>query len=233
MIFQSPEIFKQDMEYLGKRFSGKHNVLLYIANTNMSQFNQDFPIAYIIREIQEKYDWPRFINVNSGKDTQRLLKMLSIIKFQPGIALQTLTPIVLKNIKRKNIPFKDFVSFQRETMLKTGETSTTELILCLPGETKKSFIETLKTVMNSGVQNIVIYTLMKLKGTPLSSDENAKSYGYVTRHRVVLRQFSIVNGTKVLDTEEVIVGTSQMPYTDYIELRGSVLQLIPSSVRLS
>ena len=49
-------------------------------------------------------------------------------------------------------------------MLKTGETSTTELILCLPGETKKSFIETLKTVMNSGVQNIVIYTLMKLKG---------------------------------------------------------------------
>lgn len=220
MLFQSHEIFRQDMEYLGRRFSGKHNVTLYIANTNMSQFKQDFPIAHVIRETQEKYDWPRLINVNSGKDPKKLLEMLSIIKFNPGIALQTLTPTVLNNVRRKNIPFKDFVAFQHEAMLETGETSATELILCLPGETKASFLDTLRTVMNSGVQNIVVYTLMKLKGTPLSSDENIKSYGYTIRHRVVPRQFSVVNGTKVLDTEEVIVGTELMPYEDYIELRG-------------
>lgn len=220
MLFQSPEIFRQDMEYLGKRFSGMHNVTLYIANTNMGQFKQDFPIAHVIRETQEKYDWPRRINVNSGKDPKKLLEMISIIKFQPGIALQTLTPAVLNNVRRKNIPFKDFVSFQHEVMLETGETSTTELILCLLGETKVSFLETLKTVMNSGVQSIVVYTLMNLKGTPLSSDENIKLYGYTIRHRVVPRQFSVVNGTKVLDTEEVIVGTNLMPYEDYIELRG-------------
>src|SRR3989338_11632070 len=114
MLFQSPEIFKLDMEYLGKRFAGMHNVTLYIANTNMSQFKQDFPIAHVIRETQEKYDWPRLINVNSGKDPKKLLEMLSIIKFNPGIALQTLTPTVLSNVRRKNIPFKDFVSFQHE-----------------------------------------------------------------------------------------------------------------------
>jgi len=220
MLFQSPEIFKLDMEYLGKRFAGMHNVTLYIANTNMSQFKQDFPIAHVIRETQEKYDWPRLINVNSGKDPKKLLEMLSIIKFNPGIALQTLTPTVLSNVRRKNIPFKDFVSFQHEAMLETGETSVTELILCLPGETKASFMETLRTVMNSGVQHIVVYTLMNLKGTPLSSDENIKLYGYTIRHRVVPRQFSMINGKKVLDTEEVIVGTDLMPYEDYIELRG-------------
>jgi radical SAM superfamily enzyme YgiQ (UPF0313 family) len=220
MLFLSPKIFRQDIEYLGKRFSGQHNVTLYIANTNMSLFKEDFPIAEIIRETQEKYDWPRLINVNSGKNPKKLLDMLSIIKFQPGIALQTLTPTVLKNIKRKNIPFGDFVTFQHEASRKTGETSSTELILCLPGETKESFIETLKTVMNSGVQNIVVYTLMNLKGTPLSTEENVKAYGSIIRHRVVPRQFSVVNETKILDTEEVVVGTNSMSYQDYIELRG-------------
>lgn len=221
MLFLSPDIFRQDMQYLGKRFSGRHDIILYLANTNMGLFQEDFDIAKIIREIQEEYDWPRIINVNSGKDPQKLLKMLSIIKFQPAIALQTLTPDVLKNIRRKNIPFKDFVAFQYEVLKKTGETSSTELILCLPGETKQTFLETLRTVLNSGVQDIVIYTLMNLKGTPLSSEEYyANRFGYLIRHRVVPRQFSVVDGNKILDTEEVIVGTNTMSFEDYLELRG-------------
>lgn len=220
MLFLSPEIFRQDMEYLGKRFSGRHDVILYMANTNMSLFEQDFLIAGIIRQTQEKYDWPRIIRVNSGKDTKKLLKMLSIIKFQPGIALQTLTPRVLKNIGRINIPFNEFVSFQREVLRKTGENSATELILCLPEETKESFLTTLRQVLSSGVQNVVIYTLMNLKGTMLSLPEVAKKYGYVIRHRVVPRQFSLIEGKMILDTEEVVVGTDTMPFADYLELRG-------------
>lgn len=220
MLFLSPEIFIQDMEYLGRRFSGRHDVVLYMANTNMSLFEQDFVIAKIIRKIKDKYDWPHIINVNSGKDPKKLLKMLSIIKFQPGIALQTLTPRVLKNIGRINIPFNEFVSFQREVLRKTGETSTTELILCLPEETKESFLVTLRQVLYSGVQNVVIYTLMNLKGTTLSLPEVARKYGYVIRHRVVPRQFSLIEGKMILDTEEVVVGTDTMSFADYLELRG-------------
>lgn len=220
MLFLSPDIFKRDMDYLGNRFAGQHNIILYIANTNMSLFKEDFPIAEIIREIQKKYDWPRIINVNSGKDPKKLLDMLSIIKFQPGIALQTLTPNVLENIKRKNLPFKNFIVFQNEVLKKTGEVSATELILCLPGETKETFFESLKEVLNSGIQNIVIYSLMNLKGTPLSSEEHARLNGHIIRHRVVPRQFSLINGKKILDTEEVIVGTNTISFEDYLEIRG-------------
>jgi len=220
MLFLSPEIFRKDMEYLGKRFAGRHDVTLYLANTNMSLFPQDFAIADIIKETKEKYDWPKIINVNSGKDPKKLLDMLSIIDFQPGIALQTLTPGVLENIKRKNTPLEDFVDFQRAILKKTGQTSSTELILCLPGETKQSFLETLRKVLNSGVQDICVYTLMNLKGTLLSSAECFKRYGYITRHRIVPRQFSLLRGEKILDTEEVIVGTNTMSFNDYLELRG-------------
>jgi len=220
MLFLSPEIFIQDMEYLGRRFSGRQDVALNMANTNMSLFEQDFVIAKIIRQVQDKYDWPHIINLNSGKDPRKLLKMLSIIKFLPAIALQTLTPRVLKNIGRVNIPLNEFVSFQREVLKKTGEHSATELILCLPEETKKSFLATLRQVLNSGVQNVVIFTLMKLKGTKLSWPEVARKYGYVIRYRVVPRQFSLTEGRLIMDTEEVVVGTDTMPFDDYLELRG-------------
>lgn len=220
MLFLSPDIFRRDMEYLGKRFAGRHDVVLYFANTNMSLFKEDFVIAEVIRDIQKKYDWPWNVDFNSGKDPKKLLKMLSIIKFIPVIALQTLTPQVLENIGRKNIPFNEFVFFQREVLKKTGENSATELILSLPGETKESFLLTLREVLNSGVQNVVILTLMNLQGTPLSSPEFAKKYGHVIRHRVVPRQFSHIRGKKILDTEEVVVGTNSMPFDDYIELRG-------------
>ena len=175
MLFLSTDIFKQDMEYLGQRFAGRDNIVLYLANTNMSLFSEDFEIAHVIREIQEKYNWPRIFNVNSGKNPQKLLDMLSIMDFRPGIAIQTLTPVVLENIKRKNIPFKEFVSFQQKVVKKTGQTSVTELILCLPGETKDSFLETVRAVMNSGIQDIVIFTLMNLKGTPLAYRRKCKT----------------------------------------------------------
>lgn len=217
MIFLSSDLFRKDLEYLGKRFAGGP---LYLANTNMSFFPQDFTIAKIIREVKEKYDWPRIINVNSGKDSKKLLEMLSIINFQPVVALQTLTPKVLENIKRKNISFADYISFQHAVSEKTGKISSTELILGLPGESKETFLETLKTVLNSGVQDICVYTLMNLKGTLLSSEEYASQYGYLIRHRIVPRQFSIIQGEKILDTEEAIVGTNTLSYDDYLELRG-------------
>ena len=220
MLFQSPEIFRTDMEYLGKRFSGQDNVLLYMANANMSLFKEDFEIAKIIREVQDKYDWPKIISVNSGKDPKKLLDMFSVINFRPAIALQTLTPGVLSNINRKNIPFNEFCDFQKEIAHKTGKLSGTELILTLPGETKESFLETLSRVINSDIQNVVIYTLMNLKGSPLSTQESKNKYGYLIRHRIVPRQFSKINGVKVIDSEEVVVAANSMSYADYLELRG-------------
>ncbi|MHB8155176.1 MAG: B12-binding domain-containing radical SAM protein [Candidatus Omnitrophota bacterium] len=220
ILFLSPDIFRKEMEYLGKRFSGQHNVTLYIANTNFSLYHEDFPIAEIIRQTQVKYDWPKIINVNCGKDPKKLLDLLSIIKCEAAISLQTLTPKVLVNIKRKNIPLPDFISFMRNASKKTGEMSSTDLILCLPEETKESFIATLKAILNSGIQSIYIFTLMNLKGTPISSDESVSRYQYVIRHRIVPRQFSIIDGKKIFDTEEVIVGTNTMPFEDYLELRG-------------
>ena len=61
---------------------------------------------------------------------------------------------------------------------------------------------------------------MNLMGTPLASEASTKQYGHVVRHRIVPRQFSVVEGEKIFDTEEVVVGTDAMPFEDYLYLRG-------------
>lgn len=220
MLYQSPEVFRKDIEYLAKRYAGQHNVTLYMANTNMSLFNQDFPVAETIHEMQENYDWPRIINVNSGKKPEKLKKMYSLIQFRPAIALQTLTKDVLKNIKRKNIPTREFIDFQKDILEESDINSATELILCPPGETKESFLETLATIIDSGVQSVDIYTLMNLKGTPENTEEFIKNHGFKIAHRVVPRQLSLIGNNKIIDTERVVCETKTMSFEDYLELRG-------------
>ena len=225
MLFQSAHFFAADMEYLGRRFKGQHNVVLYLANTNFGLFEEDFAIARIIRSIQDKYDWPKLINVNSGKDPDKLMSLVSLLKykFTPAIALQTLTPGVLKNIKRRNIEFGKFISFQKEVASSINENTSTELILSLPGETKKSFLAALTKVLDSGVQNIVIYTLMLLNGTPMADPEFLKRYRYLVRFRIVPRCFTDIDGKKVFETEKVVVQTRDMSFADYLELRSLAL----------
>ena len=224
MIFQSPELFRKDIEHLAKRFSARRDVTLWIANTNMSLFKEDFEIAEIIREMREKYDWPVTININSGKDTRKLLEMQKLIDFTPGLALQSLTPNVLKNIGRKNITMEEFSKFQKH-IVRQGRSSSTELILSLPGETKQSFVSSLETTMNSGVQNVVVYTLMNLRGAPLAEAEWESRFHPIIRYRLVPRSFSEISSKKIFDTEEVVIGTDTMSINDYFELRKLVFSV--------
>lgn len=222
VVFQSIDNFRKDIEYLGKRFSGQHNVQLYIADPNFGLFKNDFEIACAIRDTQDNYDWPKVIEVNLTKNPKKHLQLISILKYItiPGISIQTLTPKVLKNIKRKNPSYGEFIAFQEKVVKEYDERSITELILSLPDETKDSFTETVAKILNSGVQNITIYTLMNLKGTPINSPQMTSKYGHLIMHRIVPRSFSEINGIKIFDTEEVIVSTKSMPFDDYLYLRG-------------
>jgi len=219
--FQSNEVFQKDMEYLGKRYAGQHSIPLYLGATNFGLYKQDIEHALIIRNMQEKYDWPKQVVCSTVKLPHKIKAVNDILKYKmpEKIALQTLSPQVLANIKRKNIPFKSFLEFQKDALRRTGN-SNTELILALPGETKQSFIDGLTQVIDSGVHDIVIYTLMKLEGTDIASDKFVNKYSFTIRHRLVPRDFSDVDGTKIFETDEVVVATNTMSESDYYEIRG-------------
>lgn len=232
--FLSPDIFAEEMRALGRRFAGRPEIAIQLANTNMSLFEEDFAIAEILARSQRDFGWPATIHTNSGKDTAKLLRMQRIVSFVPDVALQTLTPAVLQNIGRRNIPLEEFQALQGE-MTRQGRPTATELILSLPGETRESFLDTVAQVARTGVQRIVIYTQMHLAGTALATREWEERGGFVVRHRVVPRTFSRIDGELVLDTEEVVVGTKDMPMEDYFELRALAftLDLVFNAIELS
>ena len=224
------EKLRKELEMLGRHFRDRHEVRLFMADNNFGSFKEDIETASLIRETQEKYNWPRYIDVTTGKTRpDRIVQTISKLRWGmiATASLQTLTPHVLKRIERKNLNFDDFIALQQGTA-KEGSRSQTELIMSLPGETRETFLDTIRQVFDAGIEQITVYTLMNLKGTPMYDLHRDSSADYIIRHRIVPRQFGEYGGKKIFDTEEVVVGTPTFSFDDYIDVRGlsSVIQLI-------
>ena len=220
----STERLQQEMEMFGHYYSGHHDVRLFLADNNFGMFKQDYDFAKTVRKIQEKYNWPRYIDVTTGKSRpENIVKVINELKWGlvTGASMQTLTEDVLKNISRKNLKYKDYLYLQEQSK-KHDRISATELILCLPGETFDSFLKTIKQVIDSGIEQLIIYTLMNLNGTPLY-DQHKKTPEIISKYRIVPRQFSKLGSNYIFDTEEVIVQTPTFSYEDYLETRGLAL----------
>lgn len=217
----SLERLEQEMEMFGQKFKGRHDIRLFLADNNFGMFKQDLDFAKIVRKVQEKYNWPRYIDVTTGKSQpENIVKVVNELKWGlvTTASMQTLTDDVLKNISRKNLKYEDYLYLQEQAK-QQDSASSTELILCLPGETYTSFLNTIKQMIDSGIEQLVIYTLMNLNGTPLY-EQHKKTPGIISKYRIVPRQFSKLENKYIFDTEEVIVQTPTYSYDDYLETRG-------------
>ena len=213
---------KGELELFAKHFRGRHEIRLFLADNNFGMFAQDVAFADAIREVQEKYDWPRYIDVTTGKARPDHILMVAN-KLKWGMvttsSVQSLTDEVLKNISRKNLDFKDYVRLQDKAR-ESGKASVSEIILGLPGETKESHLETIRKLIGAKVELITPYTLMNLRGTPLYDQQTQDAKNHVFRHRIVPRQFGVYMDSLILDTEEVVVGTPTLSFDDYLYCRG-------------
>lgn len=231
LIYKDNDVFKAEMELFAQRMKNYPDIPLYIADNNFGMFNRDNEIADIVRTHQDSSGWPVFIDVTIGKS--RVENILQVVKkLKPGtlsvfMSAQSMTPQVLKNIKRKNLSPEAFQYLQHGLMEATKEVSSnlqnlssSGIIIGLPGETRQSFFDTVEKIMEMGINSFIPYTLMVLKGTPLGDDIYEQRNEYTIRHRIVPQQFGKYEGRLVLDTEEVAVGTPTMTYDDYLECRS-------------
>ena len=106
---KSFEYVDEELEYIGKEV--KRNSLyadLSIADLNFGMFKEDLSVARKIRNIQDKYQWPRTIDTSLGKSQpDRVLETVNILNsgsqpmYKMYTALQSTDPIVLDAIRRK------------------------------------------------------------------------------------------------------------------------------------
>ncbi len=210
---------KADLDYLAQRI--KPQVTLCFADDNFGMYERDEEIADYIGWLQDTYGWPRYIRTTTGKNKgERIIKVMRKVKgaLPMTAAVQSMNPVVLKNIKRDNIKLETYREIQRE-LESTGMQSYGELILCLPGETKQSFLDAVEKLLDAGAKRISAHQLMLLHGAELANPDERAKFGFDTRFRVVARNIGDYTGTPIIEVEEMVVATPDFSFADYLETR--------------
>ena len=110
-------------------------------------------------------------------------------------------------------------------MQKNGRSTKAEMIFPLPGETKESFMRGIENLISSGISSLTIYTLMLLNGTEFKNTQYRKEFDIKGRFRIVPLNFGEYKGERIFDFEEVGIQTKDMPFEDYLYLRGLALMI--------
>jgi len=217
----SVDRLKDELTYITKKVHKYPGIPLTLHDDNFGMYGQDEEVADCIRSLQDDYKWPNKINTTTGKrNYKRILNIASRLRnvLQVGCSVQSLNPKTLDVIKRVNIPMDQYKIIQKE-LKECGMLSVAELIMPLPEETKSSYLNGIKSVIEAGVKRVVPYTTMMLKGTYLDSNECRTKYNMKTKYRILPLQFGEYIGEKCFEVEEVCIATNTMSYEEYIECR--------------
>ena len=198
---------------------------LLIADSNFGMFEEDLETCKVIAKEQNKNNYPKYINVATGKNKkERVLEAAKIVQGAMKLAgsVQSLDPDIQQNIKRKNISSKEIVDMALKSS-EIGANTYSEVILGLPGDTKEKHFSTLKTLVESSFTTLSMYQLMILPGTELGSQETKQKYDMKTKSRVVPRCYGSyeVYGkeTNVAEIEEICTSHNTLSFADYLECR--------------
>ena len=217
----SIERVQSDIEYIAEH-TPKNTHSLHISDLNFGMYPRHLEICESLAKIQQKFNYPKYIKCTTGKNQKD--KIINAIKklnnsLRVTMSVQSLDPDVLHNIRRDNISVDHMLALYpalKEANLQT----TSEVILGLPGETFENHIQTLRDLVKARMDEIVVHTCMLLDGSEMGLPEERKKWEMKTKFRVLQRDFAeLSNGKKVIEYEEVVVGSKTMTFEEYIELR--------------
>jgi len=122
----------------------------------------------------------------------------------------------LKNVGRKNIKQSVYDSLQRRYNEQNIPTYT-ELILGLPGESYRSFLNGIEEILESRIKNqLIVYICEVYPNTELASPEYRKRFGVTTIPIPLTEIHGSVRSEEVpKEFNEIVVSTATMPVEDW------------------
>ena len=195
---------------------------LLISDLNFGMFPKDTEICDYIAESKKKYGYPNIVHTTTGKNKKdRIISNIEKLKgsIKMDMAVQSLTPEVLKNVRRDNISTDDLIAIG-PAIKKTGLTMNSDIIMGLPGETFETTLQTVKEIIHADVDEVQLWTLMMLDGSELNVPKEREKWNIKTKYRIIPRDFvKLSNGKVVLEIEEVGISTSTLSFKEYVDLR--------------
>ena len=173
-----------EIEYVGCRSRANNWI---VCDANFGILKRDIEIAQAIRRVKDRVGNPERCHIWLAKNvTERNLKIGEILGDMavPVMAVQSLNPEVLSNIKRDNIKTDTYVEYQRKFHA-IGSKTYSDVIVPLPGETLASHIEALRQLCDYGVDIIQNHNMRLLAGAETNSPETRQTFGFKTRYRLI------------------------------------------------
>ena len=216
----------EELNYIAKHVTTNMHSL-HISDLNFGMYPKDLEVCQYIQEIQEKYDYPRYVKVTSGKNKKEriipAIKKLGKSVFM-AMSVQSMDQQVLSNIRRDNISTQELIALG-PAIKEQGLHTASDVILGLPGETYASHLQTIKDLIHADIDWINIWTLMLLDGSELNTPSERKKWNLKSKYRLIPRDFvKLKNGKVVVEIEEVGIGSNTLSFDEYVKLR--VLALI-------
>jgi radical SAM superfamily enzyme YgiQ (UPF0313 family) len=223
----------RELRFIGKKMKpivdqgGRSD--LFIADSNFGMYKSDIETSQTIRDCQDKYKWPQYVNVATGKNQkERVLESASLMQgaLRLSGSVQSLSDEVLENIKRANVSVDQIMDLaQRGADIDANTYS--EVILGLPGDSVDRYEHTITTLMGANFNIIETYTLMLLPGSDMDTAESRKKFEFTTRFRAIPRcfgYFKLFNREIVVgEVEEVVISNATLTFDDYVKCRKTAL----------
>ena len=218
----SVERIAEEIRYVANKLKDKKGTKsIFMFDSNWGIFEKDVRLSDEILKIMEEYDYPQYIECLTPKSNwDNIIKINDKLKNRValGLSMQSLNLETLDGIKRRNWTKEQYLEFL-DKLKQRGKSSFSEMIIPLPNETEKSYFDGVKFLMDNGVQTRT-YTLMMLVGAELGRDKAIKDYELKSKWRVLPKQFGEYRGEKILEIEQICVGTKTMSYQEYLNCRN-------------
>tara|TARA_B100000749_G_C18432644_1_gene468591 strand:- start:15 stop:2045 length:2031 start_codon:yes stop_codon:yes gene_type:complete len=210
-----------ELKYIASKVP-KNTHSLHISDLNFGMYAKDMEVCDSINRIQQKYDYPKFVKVTSGKNKQeqisKAIQKLGGSTYM-SLSVQSLNDQILSNIKRDNISSEKLIALG-PSLKQQGLDTVCDVILGLPGETYQTHIQTVRDVMRANIDWVNIWTLMLLDGSELGTPKEREKWDLNVKYRIIPRDFTkLKNGKIVLEIEPVAIGSNTLSSDEYLELR--------------
>ncbi len=212
---------KDEINYIAKHV--KKNIhSMFISDLNFGMIPGDIETCESIKDVQEKYNYPHKLLTTTGKNNKK--KIIESIRslsssLSLSMSVQSMDDQVLKNIKRDNIS-KEVMLELAPIIKENGMNTTAEVILGLPGETYQSHLETIRKLTAAKLDDIITYTCFLLPGSEMATPEQQSKWKFKTKFRMLPMDFAkLSSGKNICEIEEVIIGSKDLSFEDYVKLR--------------
>jgi len=205
-------------------FSQNRVEYIFCADANFGMLPRDEEIISIMAATKKKTGYPMIFSCQSTKKlSERLFRIAETLtqsgldKYGPNFAVQSLSPDVLHNIGRRNIP-NDELAYWLQRYRQAGFRTHTDLILGLPGETLQSFCAGVEILLKLGQHaGICYFHCTLLPNAAMSAPAYREKHGLRAHRKIFHHLLGVTPEQEQVDEYiEVIGQTATMPHEDLL-----------------